>query len=193
MATTKDLSWTMSIDEFLDELGKRLTALLVADRSDPHKLSIGFLGGDIPIRPPFAILWLTFFWCLTWFDSPRRLRFVPKPLRQSLKLRLAVCGVMVGYAIQLTISAMAELERVGTHPNFQQVPMVADQGPYAWTRNSLYISALICQFSLAVACDSGWLLFSAIMTFVYLDKIVIPAEEEFLARELVSSSPSDTT
>jgi protein-S-isoprenylcysteine O-methyltransferase Ste14 len=195
-SSTSSLSWLMSIDELLDALGNKMTELLVADRTDPHKISIGFIGGDIPIMPPFAALWLTLFWGLTWFNSitgtsnpqqqgrRRRLRFIPKILRQSMMLRLAVCAVMVATAIQIAISAKAELERVGTAPNFQQVPEVASQGPYAWTRNGLYISVLLLQLALAVGCDSGWMLLSMVCMAVYLDKIVIPAEEEFLAREL---------
>mmetsp|Transcript_45157 Transcript_45157/g.109940 ORF Transcript_45157/g.109940 Transcript_45157/m.109940 type:complete len:228 (+) Transcript_45157:195-878(+) len=199
-------SWSKSsskakIDEVLDSFTVKMTQALVArseddndddgDGSTGNKISIGFIGGDIPIFPPYAVLFLTFFWGLTWVNSSMaggtRLRFVPKILGgggQSLWKRLTVAVVMIACGLNLIMATKAELQRVGTVPNFQEVVEVASQGPYAWTRNGMYVGVLIIQTAIAIACDSTYMLLSMVCMAIYLDQIVIPVEEDFLVQEL---------
>ena len=207
-------SWSESsskskIDEILDSFTVKMTQALVARSSSSaadddddddegestgNKISIGFIGGDIPIRPPYAVLFFTFFWGLTWLNSSMsggtRLRFVPKILGggggggQSLWKRLTVAVVMIACGFNLIMATKAELVRVGTVANFQEVVEVASQGPYAWTRNGMYIGVLILQTAIAIACDSLYMMLSMVCTAIYLDQIVIPVEEDFLVQEL---------
>jgi len=166
------------------------------DESTGNKISVGFIGGDIPMFPPYAVLFLTFFWGLTWFNSSMaggtRLRFVPKILGggggrgggQSVWKRVTVAVVMIACGLNLIMATKAELERVGTQPNFQEVVEIASQGPYAWTRNGMYVGVLIIQTAIAIACDSTYMLLSMVCMAIYLDQIVIPVEEDFLVQEL---------
>ncbi|MBM3760617.1 MAG: isoprenylcysteine carboxylmethyltransferase family protein [Acidobacteria bacterium] len=59
---------------------------------------------------------------------------------------------------------------------------LADGGPYAWTRNPLYLGTLLVALGLAVAARS-WIVYSitvAVFTFVYLP--VIEQEEQHLVK-----------
>ena len=59
---------------------------------------------------------------------------------------------------------------------------MATGGPYAYTRNPLYLGTLTVALGLAVACRSAWLgvLFAAVFLLVYLP--VIQNEEQHLRK-----------
>ena len=164
-------------------VASRLATTIHADTSDPHKLSIGLVGGDIPVFPPLALLLVTAFGLLAWRISQKRYRFIPKRL-QSLVVRIPLMAIGIGTALQTVTAAEEELARVGAIANFSNVSLVATQGTYAWSRNGLYIGLFVLEFSLAFGLDAAWLLASLLVNMVCIDQFVVPAEENFLTREL---------
>ncbi len=56
-------------------------------------------------------------------------------------------------------------------------------GPYAYTRNPLYLGSLIMAIGFAVAAVSGWVLLTMVLMFVVIYVPVIRAEEAFLRQK----------
>ena len=163
---------------------ERLKTSIYADTSQgDDALKIGLIGGDIPIFPPIAFFLLVFLALLPIITKNNRLRFVPRKIA-ALPIRMALFAFGVALALKLARAADAELGRVGTTPNFSAVIKIATQGPFAYTRNAMYISGALCQVSLAIALDSAWMLLSMLFMFMYLHIFVVPAEEAFLTRQI---------
>jgi protein-S-isoprenylcysteine O-methyltransferase Ste14 len=59
-------------------------------------------------------------------------------------------------------------------------------GPYAYTRNPLYLGSLIMAVGFAVAAKSGWVLFVMVLMFLGIYVPVIRAEEALLRRKFPS-------
>lgn len=169
-------------------LTKRLETAIYADASDPNRLSVGLIGGDIPVFPPLAMLVTTVLALIAWLVTGRRLAFLPiigrLPQTVSLSIRGCIMAFGVRYTLALAQSCEDELARVGTIPNFAEVPQIASMGPFSWIRNGMYLGIMIFQSSLAIGLNSGWLLVAASSMFFYLDGVVVPAEEAFLAKQL---------
>lgn len=80
-------------------------------------------------------------------------------------------------------SGTAALDDAGSGVAFTQVNGLAvDVWPYNTTRNPLYCLILLLAFpASAILLDLLWMLLFAIPFFLYIDWIVIPAEEKLLA------------
>jgi len=58
-------------------------------------------------------------------------------------------------------------------------------GPYAYTRNPLYLGSLVMAIGFAVAARSGWVLLIIVVMFLIIYLPVIRSEEEFLRRSFL--------
>ena len=162
--------------------GNRLGTAIYADTSDPHRLSVGLIGGDIPIFPPFAFLLSIGMALMMWSITRKRYRIVPS---HSLYMRGATMAVGVALAMGLANAVEVELIRVGTIANFANVAKIATQGPFAYTRNGMYLTAFPFLSSLSIGLDTVWFVAVSLpVMMVYLDRFVVPAEERFLTNEL---------
>jgi protein-S-isoprenylcysteine O-methyltransferase Ste14 len=85
-------------------------------------------------------------------------------------------------AIGLPISVLGLSLRAWAAGSLAKNRQLATGGPYAYTRNPLYIGTLLVAAGLAIASRSPWLgaLFAAVFLFVYLP--VIQLEEQHLRR-----------
>jgi len=85
-------------------------------------------------------------------------------------------------AIGLPISVLGLALRAWAAGSLAKNQRLATGGPYAYTRNPLYIGTLLVAAGLAIACRSLWLgaLFAAVFLLVYLP--VIQLEEQHLRR-----------
>lgn len=162
---------------------ERLKSAIYADISNSHQLSVGLIGGDIPVFPPLAVLLTTIVALVAWANSGKRYRFLPSFL-QSLPIRILLAAVGIRAGLSVVNAVEEELQRMGTTPNFAAVSKIASQGPFAWTRNGMYLSVFLMQFSIAIGLDTTWLLASLFTIMIYLDRVVVPAEEAFLTREI---------
>lgn len=105
----------------------------------------------VPLGFAFAIL---YFW-------------LAKPTAQSILLGAAL--VIPGLLIRAVASGQ-----------LQKNEQLATAGPYAYTRNPLYLGSLILSVGFALAARSWWIVGGIIILFFAIYLPVIRAEEEFL-------------
>ena len=112
-------------------------------------------------------------------DSVARLR-VPSGFRIVLIFALFSHPTPASLAIGLPVSLLGLALRAWAAGCLAKNQNLATGGPYAYTRNPLYIGTLLVAAGLAVAARSPWLglLFAVVFLFVYLP--VIQLEEQHL-------------
>jgi protein-S-isoprenylcysteine O-methyltransferase Ste14 len=103
-------------------------------------------------------------------------------LPESLILRWIGAVVFLA-GLGLGLKGFADLRAAGTtmHPTGVASALVTD-GAYAWSRNPLYMAALIAFAGLGLALRSTWLLISVPCMAVALSRLAIEPEEAYLAR-----------
>jgi len=158
------------------------TIIYAAPKNEENavQLRVGLIGGDVPIFPPFAILLTISGGFLSWFVSGNRQRYLPKDLGSSVSLRSCLSIAMVMFGVRTVTLCEDELKKAETEANFEPVTKVCETGPYKYSRNLMYLGAMLLPTSLSVAFDTKWLLYSALGAFSYLNFIVVPAEEKLL-------------
>ena len=138
------------------------------------------LNADIPIFPPFALLLALLstapFWLLV-----GRMRWVPGGLR-GVPARLAVLAGLVAVVIGIITQSGKALEAAGSGIKFVPVDGLATDGIYAISRNPMYTGLVFAMPVWATILDSAWPLLTAVPLFLYLDRVVIRAEEAMLQR-----------
>mmetsp|Transcript_9343 Transcript_9343/g.27221 ORF Transcript_9343/g.27221 Transcript_9343/m.27221 type:complete len:197 (-) Transcript_9343:241-831(-) len=148
---------------------------------DDDKLRVG-LGGDIPFFPPFFAVGIIVLGIMLQLVLGRW-RFMPWPANSFL-VRIVLFGMLAAHFIQLKERCEIEMLRVGrTRLDFQPVHGLVTTGPYSYSRNPLYVAFSVVVAGTGVLMDSILLLAATALLPLYLDKLVIPAEEEFLARK----------
>lgn len=161
----------------------RMKTCIFAPKVAKNQLSVGLIGGDIPVYPPLAFLLLNAGGFLGWSLTGNRKSFVRPPalassssLRAGLGVGLSIC------CIRLAGACRRELKKADTSSAFQPVVKVCDTGPYAYGRNFMYVALLGMNLVGSVAFDTAWLFYSALGLGTYLNFVVIPAEERLLKR-----------
>jgi protein-S-isoprenylcysteine O-methyltransferase Ste14 len=172
-------------ESFLNSLWYRLKHSIYAPKAAPNQLSVGLIGGDIPVYPPLMFLLVNTGGLLGWYWTGDRKSFVvPKSLASLPSLRAGL-GLSLSYCcVQVVGACRKELRKAGTASAFQPVVKVCDTGPYAYGRNFMYTALLGVNLAGSVAFDSAWLLYSMVGLGAYLNFVVIPAEERLLRKEL---------
>lgn len=110
-------------------------------------------------------------------------RFVPLQLiGESLLLRW--CGGLIFLlGAWLAIAALFRFHEIGTpFDPTGQATALATEGVYAYTRNPMYVGALVCFLGLGLALRSSWLLILVPLLAVGLLKLAIEREEAYLKR-----------
>ncbi len=99
----------------------------------------------------------------------------------SFRIGMIVGGVMQVVAVALAWSAIAELRRHRTtfEPGEQPTSLVT-RGIFAFSRNPMYLALVLVLASLAVMADSLWLLLSAALLCLTLDRAIVRTEEQIL-------------
>ena len=112
-------------------------------------------------------------------DSVAKLR-VPSGFLIVLLFALFSRPTAASLAIGLPVSLLGLFLRAWAAGCLAKNQNLATGGPYAYTRNPLYIGTLVVAAGLAIAARSPWLalLFAAVFLFVYLP--VIQLEEQHL-------------
>ena len=162
-------------------VSERLQSALHAPPAAPNQLSVG-LGGDIPVFPPISIL-LAVVLGLVLRLLFGRVHFLPKPFR-ALWLRVAYFGVTMSAMMTMFKACEAALkaEDSAQGPNFTPVGGLANTGPFAHSRNPMYLVIFALIPAIASLTDSVWMFLALCAVPVYLHLVVIPAEEALLAR-----------
>ena len=159
------------------------------DQEDSAKISIGF-GGDIPISPPiFCAISIGAGLAaprLTGIDGSLFRYLVPGPY--YVPVRVVASAFTLISAAKLKRECSKAFDKVDTNPNFQPVASVVDTGPYKYLRNPMYISVFGIPALIGFATDNFWVAFGSNFAFwLYLQFVVIPAEEKYLLKQLGNS------
>ena len=136
---------------------------------------------DVVLIPPIvlAILLLTSFVLGKYFD---RYRFLPESIT-ALTTRFALFGVAVAALAPTVVSSMRELSNAGSGAEFTPVGGLATTGMYAYSRNPLYSGLVFVALPMVgVLSDSAWPLIASAPMYVWISKMVIPAEEALLQK-----------
>jgi protein-S-isoprenylcysteine O-methyltransferase Ste14 len=115
----------------------------------------------------------------SWGDIARRVRvplsfvfaifyvWLARPTWQSLLVGAAIC------VPGLTLRALAA-------GHVQKNTCLTTTGPYAYTRNPLYLGSLVLAAGFAVAARSAWIALGIVVLFTGIYLPVVQAEEQFL-------------
>lgn len=176
-----DALFSPGVQRAIDEAA-RLSSIMIematsAVEKSPNRLSVG-LKGDVPVFPPFAaaaiILTVLF---LQLFVG--RWRWVPWPVN-AFFVRVAIFGSAVAVFLSTMRQCENEMTKTGTHLHFTAVKGLVTTGPFAVSRNPLYVAFTLLIPGFAVLVDSLLLLLASPILPMYLDRFVIPAEEKLL-------------
>lgn len=79
--------------------------------------------------------------------------------------------------------AAREFARAGTalRPDRPSTMLVA-RGPFAWSRNPIYLSLAVIQAGIAIWSRNGWLLVTLAIAWPVVDLLVVTREERYLNR-----------
>ena len=163
------------------------------DPSKPPHLRIGLIGGDIPIFPPFAMVLFSGVSLMGWYGSGNRLQFFPGVTTNyygsetdatiTVALRAGIATTLLVWAKKTKNACMEALKKADTTANFSSVKRIADTGPFASSRNMMYVALVAIPTAGCVAFDTTWLALGATSLWTYLHIFVVPAEEKFLSSQ----------
>jgi protein-S-isoprenylcysteine O-methyltransferase Ste14 len=114
---------------------------------------------------------------------------VPSRLRVSLGWTL---GILVLYlarptpgsmALGLPLVTLGELVRLWASGHIEKTQVLATGGPYAHTRNPLYVGSVLLALGLALAAASVWVAAAVVAYFTSFYPSVIREEAAFLRRK----------
>ena len=90
-------------------------------------------------------------------------------------------GCLIAAALALGVWAVATFRRAGTTPDpHGDVTAFVITGPFAFSRNPMYVTNVAFQIGAACVLDNGWILMLAPVTWLLLDRIIIAGEERYL-------------
>ena len=90
--------------------------------------------------------------------------------------------VMIGFA--LVVWAIATVQRAGSNvPTNMPTTTIVESGPYALSRNPIYLGAILFLAGLGVALDTAWLLVMLVPFTLVLRYGVVAREEGYLERK----------
>jgi len=99
-------------------------------------------------------------------------------------MHIWIGGVVVGAAIAFAGWAAVVMRRTGQSPNpIKPTPSIIPHGPYAFSRNPMYLSLVLLSFGFAVLLANVWILLLAIVSAWVLYRFAILPEEAYLERK----------
>ncbi|CAD7937492.1 unnamed protein product [Amoebophrya sp. A25] len=157
--------------------------------SAPQMNIFGFQDTDIPLAPPFAVILCNIF---TVFLAKGPLKWkMPlfPPETTTLKKRLVVASVFAAAIAYQFYLCKVSLHSTGSGIAFTPVEGITRSGPYAYSRNPLYLQFFVEIIPLmAYISNSRWVFFWHFpVMLLYLTMVVVPAEEAFLLKHHAST------
>jgi protein-S-isoprenylcysteine O-methyltransferase Ste14 len=104
--------------------------------------------------------------------------------RGSLGLRCAVALIVFIFSGYLALHAFVVLKKQGTFidPN-KPTTQIAEDGPFKFSRNPMYLSLVLVLFGLSLLFLSIWFLLSAIGLWLVFDRFAVAPEEVYLQQK----------
>jgi protein-S-isoprenylcysteine O-methyltransferase Ste14 len=105
----------------------------------------------------------------------------PLSLDFARSVRWTVGAVLIATAVLIVAAGVRQFFRAGTNlaPNRPTTSLVRS-GPFAWSRNPLYLAMHFLLAGLAFVLDDGWLLLMLIPFFLVIHYGVVRREERYL-------------
>ncbi len=127
----------------------------------------------VAFHPPVLLLLALLLGFATRWLTP--LRFLPDVVKVPLG------PVVVAASLGLFSWAVVTMRRAGVSiPTNYPTEAIVVRGPYAWSRNPIYLSMVALQVGVGIWANSGWFLGFAALSAVLLWWGVISREERFL-------------
>lgn len=83
----------------------------------------------------------------------------------------------------LPLAVLGEAARVWASGHIEKTRRLATGGPYAHSRNPLYVGSLLMAFGVAIACWSPWVVLAVAVYFLAFYPSVMAEEAAFLAKK----------
>jgi protein-S-isoprenylcysteine O-methyltransferase Ste14 len=132
---------------------------------------------NVVIPPPIA-------WAVAFLVGLGLNWLYPLPVVSAGFPRGWVGGAVVAIGVVLAITAIATFHQSGTHiPPYKPTTTIVAHGPYALTRNPIYIGMFLGQIGLSIAFNSWWILAMLVPFVLVIRYGVIAREEAYLERK----------
>ncbi len=136
---------------------------------------------SVLIPPPLA-------WALAFLIGLGLNWLYPLPFIPGSVPRAWIGGAVVAIGVALAVWALVTFRKAGTHVEpYKPTTTVVAHGPFALTRNPIYLGMLLGQIGLAIGFDSLWALAMLVPLFLVLRYGVIAREEAYLERKFGSA------
>ncbi|MFO7477172.1 MAG: isoprenylcysteine carboxylmethyltransferase family protein [Methyloceanibacter sp.] len=134
---------------------------------------------DVAIKPPFLFLGALVLGCLLSWVFPLG-PGLGRP--NTLALMTGLGFVLIG--LGLAVASVRSFRAAGTSvvPGEPSTALVVT-GPYAVTRNPIYVGFVLAYFGLAILLTSFWVLLLLIPVLIVLRRGVVEREEAYLERQ----------
>ena len=98
-------------------------------------------------------------------------------------LALTVGGVLLAASVALAGWSISTMFRAGENPDPRHpTNALVDTGPFAYSRNPIYIAFVLGGIGIAVGIDSVFVLAAVLIGAIALDRLVIVREEKYLSK-----------
>ncbi len=132
---------------------------------------------NVLIPPPLA-------WALAFLIGLGLNWLYPLPFSPGGIPRAWVGGAVVAIGVALAVSALVTFRRAGTHVEpYKPTTAIVAHGPYAFTRNPIYLGIFLGQIGLAIGFDNLWILAMLVPLFLVIRFGVVAREEAYLERK----------
>jgi protein-S-isoprenylcysteine O-methyltransferase Ste14 len=132
---------------------------------------------NVLMPPPIA--WAIAFLIGLGLDWIHPLPFLPAGLP-----RIWVGGIIVATSVALAVWALVTFRKAGTRVEpYKPTTAIVSHGPFALTRNPIYLGMFLGQTGLAVGFDSLWVLAMLVPFFLVIRYGVVAREETYLERK----------
>jgi protein-S-isoprenylcysteine O-methyltransferase Ste14 len=132
---------------------------------------------DVVVHPPIALaVALVLAFALNWFWP---LPFVPSAIP---RIQLGVL-LVIGMLLIIRWAAVTFRKARTNILTSQATTAVVATGPFAYSRNPIYVAALLGMIGAAIAFDSLWFLAALVVIWLVLRYGVIAREETYLERK----------
>jgi protein-S-isoprenylcysteine O-methyltransferase Ste14 len=121
----------------------------------------------------------------TWWWAGAAVAVVLHVLGPGLRLVIgpwrATGGLLFLWGIVAMLRCVRHLERHGTTHTMKAPAALVIDGPFAWSRNPMYVAMTLALLGVAVALGSMWALGGPVAFVWVLDRSIVPWEEHSLA------------
>lgn len=130
---------------------------------------------DLPVKPPLiSLLALVIGYLIH--------HFLPMRARPDGWGATGIVLVVLGLALSQWAIHQFRVEKTAVKP-WKPTRVILDRGPFAFTRNPIYLAFLLLQVGIGLWHDRIAVVLMTIPAAIVLDRVVIRREEEYLARK----------